>query len=165
MLFFCDDILKKPSASGGVAPRPLPGALPLDPTGGLLWPPDPRIIFLLFHFSPVPCLSINMFLPGELLMGPYDMTFFLSAVYSLYVDGTFCISQTSVILLCFVNLNKVVWSVFVGSVRFHVSFDFFIHYILFKFNFIFCCYFVFVLWKIIWIWHLILLMISCIIFS
>ena len=53
---FCDDIQKKPSASGGVAPRPLPGALPLDPTGGLLRPPDPRIIFLLFHFSPVPCL-------------------------------------------------------------------------------------------------------------
>ena len=53
---FCDDILKKPSASGGVAPRPLPGALPLDPTGGLLRPPDPRIIFLLFHFFPVPCL-------------------------------------------------------------------------------------------------------------
>ena len=40
--FFCDDILKKPSASGGVAPRPLPGALPLDPTGGVLRPPDPR---------------------------------------------------------------------------------------------------------------------------
>ena len=39
--FFCDDILKNPSASGGVAPRPLPGALPLDPTGGLLRPPDP----------------------------------------------------------------------------------------------------------------------------
>ena len=54
----CDDILKKPSASGGIAPRPLPGALPLDPTGGLLWPPGPYIIFLLFHFSPVPCLSI-----------------------------------------------------------------------------------------------------------
>ena len=53
---FCDDILKKPSASGGVAPRPLPGALPQDPTGGLLHPPDPCIIFLLFHFSPVPCL-------------------------------------------------------------------------------------------------------------
>ena len=49
---FCDDIQKKTSASGGVAPRPLPGALPLDPTGGLLRPPDPRIIFLLFHFSP-----------------------------------------------------------------------------------------------------------------
>ena len=41
---FCDDILKKPSA------------LPLDPTGGLLRPPDPRIIFLLFDFFPVPCL-------------------------------------------------------------------------------------------------------------
>ena len=53
---FCDDIQKKTSASGGVAPRPLPGALPLDPTGGLLRPPDPRIIFLLFHFSPVSCL-------------------------------------------------------------------------------------------------------------
>ena len=39
--FFCDDILKKTSASGGVAPRPLPG--PLDPTGGLIRPP---IIFL-----------------------------------------------------------------------------------------------------------------------
>ena len=37
MLFFCDDMLKKTSASGGVAP-------------------DPRIIFLLFHFFPVPCL-------------------------------------------------------------------------------------------------------------
>ena len=56
MLFFGDDILKNPSASGGNAPRPLPGALPLDPTGNLLRPPDPRIIFLLFHFSPVPCL-------------------------------------------------------------------------------------------------------------
>ena len=56
---FCDDILKKPSASGGVAPTPLPGALPLDPTGGLLRPPDPRIIFLLFHFSPVPCLNLG----------------------------------------------------------------------------------------------------------
>ena len=41
--------------------RPLPGALPLDPTGGLLRPPDPRIIFLLFHFSPVPCLSVSGF--------------------------------------------------------------------------------------------------------
>ena len=58
MLFFVMTYWKKPSASGGVAPRPLPGALPLDPTGGLLWPPDPRIIFLLFHFSPVPCLRI-----------------------------------------------------------------------------------------------------------
>ena len=57
--WFCDDILKKPSASGGVAPRPLPGALPLDPTGDLLRPPDPRIIFLLFHFSPVPCLGLT----------------------------------------------------------------------------------------------------------
>ena len=55
MLFFVMTFWKKPSASGGVAPRPLPGALPMDPTGGLLWPPDPRIIFL-FHFSPVPCL-------------------------------------------------------------------------------------------------------------
>ena len=62
--FFCDDILKKPSASGGVAPRPLPGALPLDPTGGLLRPPDPHIIFLLCHFSPVPCLfKIKIFFP------------------------------------------------------------------------------------------------------
>ena len=58
---FCDDILKNPSASGGVAPRPLPGALPLDPTGGLLQPPNPRIIFLLFHFSPVPCLISALF--------------------------------------------------------------------------------------------------------
>ena len=55
---FCDDIQKKPSASGGVASRPLSGALPLNPTGGLLRPPDPRIIFLLFHFSPVPCLQL-----------------------------------------------------------------------------------------------------------
>ena len=46
MLFFGDDILKNPSASGGIAPRPLPRALP----------PDPHVIFLLFHFSPVPCL-------------------------------------------------------------------------------------------------------------
>ena len=64
---FCDDILKKPSASGGIAPTPLPGALPLDPTGGLLRPPDPRIIFLLFHFCPVPCLfqscSISVMFP------------------------------------------------------------------------------------------------------
>ena len=39
----------------GCCPQSLPGALPLDPTGGLLRPPDPRIIFLLFHFSSVPC--------------------------------------------------------------------------------------------------------------
>ena len=62
MLFFVMTYRKKPSASGGVAPRPLPGALPLDPTGGLLRPPDPRIIFLLFHFSPVPCLVFCLFL-------------------------------------------------------------------------------------------------------
>ena len=51
---FCDDILKKPSASGGVAPRPLPGALPLDPTGGLLRPPDPCMYFPPFSLFPSP---------------------------------------------------------------------------------------------------------------
>ena len=58
--FFVMTYWKKPSASGGVALRPLPGALPLDPTGGLLRPPDPHIIFLLFQFSPVPCVKLAL---------------------------------------------------------------------------------------------------------
>ena len=75
MLFFCDAILKKPSASGGVAPRPLSGALPLEPTRGLLQPPDPRISFLLFHFSPVPCLSVYMRSLHEKSVCPYLLLF------------------------------------------------------------------------------------------
>ena len=50
---FFDDILKKPSASGGIVPRLLPGDLPLDPSGGLL-PPDPPHHFPPFSLFPSP---------------------------------------------------------------------------------------------------------------
>ena len=93
MLFFGDDILKNPSASGGIAPKPLPGALPLDPTGGLLRPPDPYIIFLLFHFSPVPCLSllVVIFAIYWLHGGWHCLNYFLCALRSADDDKSLCL--------------------------------------------------------------------------
>ena len=54
MLFFVMTYWKKLQLLGALPPDPYQG---LCPTGGLLQPPDPHIIFLLFHFSPVPCLT------------------------------------------------------------------------------------------------------------
>ena len=67
---FCDDILKRPSASGGVAPKPLPGALPLDPTGGLLQPPDPPHHFPPFSLFPSPMSDHGSILSVMFCDGP-----------------------------------------------------------------------------------------------
>ena len=99
---------KKPSASGGVAPTPLPGALPLDPTGGLLQPPDPCIIFLLFHFYPVPCLLNSLLLHSPVRdvyewLHPKDQCVGSGFLFLLSRDGLVLISSSTfcLIVVCF----------------------------------------------------------------
>ena len=161
---FCDDILKKPSASGGVAPRPLPGALPLDPTGGLLRPPDPRIIFILFHFFPVPCLTtvswpLFVFFPVFMAytVGPSDdVTHHWCALHIAF--PFFSLSFTLLVLALFVCLF--VFFFFFCIPQAFVLFVFFVSCFVFWFGFVLGLLGVFLVYWGVCVWFLFVLFCS-----